>query len=249
MKGIVEAMKFFPIPDPRSGGVTKQMLADLRQAGILPNNIGAFASEQNWIEATGVGAPSDGAEAKYWRDNATIWQNTTDTFRYLMIDRAPDGGITRMPLNFSDSTFSIYSLETAQFYRQYAKHFPVIPRLVLKTMNRYDAGRMNFSPGPPVDYPLGILLADPTGPLEGFRATFPSNMALRFNPQNGQPEAFYWADYVREYPFDWTPTVPAAPGGVQKLSDEELVSAAGGIVGSAMTVKEKALAIRQLAAR
>ncbi|MCZ2149502.1 MAG: hypothetical protein LC126_17225 [Bryobacterales bacterium] len=242
-------MKFFPIPDPRNGGVTKQMLADLQQAGVLPHNIGAFASEQNWIEATGVGAPKDGEGAKYWRDNATIWQSTTDAFQYLMIDRAADGGIARMPLNFSDSTFRIYSLETAQFYQQYAKHFPVIPRLVLKTMNRYDAGRLNFSSGAAVDYPLGILLADPTGPMAGFRATFPSNMALRFNPQSGQPEAFYWADYVREYPFDWTPAAPVAPGGVQKLSDAELVSAIGGVVGSAMAVKDKASAIRQLAAR
>jgi hypothetical protein len=240
-------MKFFPIPDPRKGGVTKEMLADLKQANVIPHNIGAFASASHWIESVGVAPPSEGATPKMWRDNATIW-SAGDTFQYLMLDRGADGQILRWPINFSDPAFDYLSPGAAAFYHQYAKHFPVIPRLVLRTMSRYESGRMQFGPGNAEDYPLGVLLEDETGPVPGGkRATFPSDMALRFNPQTGQPEAFYYHEYVREYPMDFTPYLP--PLGSQRLSDEELVSAVSGVVASRMTVREKAGAIRQMANR
>ncbi|HUQ94971.1 MAG TPA: hypothetical protein VM120_25050 [Bryobacteraceae bacterium] len=242
-------MKFLPIPDPRTGAVNKQMLADLQQANILPHNIGAFASEGDFIAAAGSGAPTEGSGAKFWRDSATVWNFQTERFQYVILDRTPDGNLTRLPLDFSDTAFSIFSLSTANFYRQYAKHFPVIPRPVIKTMTRYDAGRLNFATGITEDYPLGILHEDFTGPIDGYRASFPSNMALRFHPQTGQPEAFYWEEYVREYPFDWTPVAPPAPGGVQKLSDGELISSVTGVITSTMSLKDKASAVRQLAGR
>jgi len=239
-------MKFFSVPDPRTGAVTRQMLTDLQQANILPHNIGAFASQQHWIEAVGTGAPSDGSGAKYWRDNSTIWRASADRFQYLMLDRNSDGSFVRMAMNFSDPCFTVLSLETANFYRQYAKHFPVIPRMIIKTMSRYDAGRLNFGSGIAEDFPLGILEEDPTGPANGFRASFPSSMALRFNPQTGQPEAFYWEEYVREYPFDWTPA-GLGSSSAQRLSDDELVASVTGLVASSMAVKDKASIIRQLA--
>lgn len=239
-------MKFFSIPDPRKGGVTKEMLADLKQANVIPHNIGAFASATHWIESVGVAPPSEGQNPKMWRDNATIW-SAGDTFQYLMLERAADGQFLRWAINFSGATFDYLSPGAASFYHQYAKHFPIIPRLVLKTVNRYEAGRMQFAQGNGEDYPLGILLDDETGPIPGGkRATFPSDMALRFNPVTGQPEAFYYHDYVREYPVDYTVNVP---GSGTRLSDDELVGAVSGVVASKMTVKEKAGAIRQIANR
>ena len=77
----------------------------------------------------------------------------------------------------------------------------------------------------------------------------PAPVALRFNPQTGAPEAFLFEEYVREFPFDWTPKAPPLPGSGGRLSDEELVGATGSIVSSPMTTKDKAAAIRQLASR
>lgn len=240
-------MKFYPIPDARTAPVTPEMLTDLVTANIIPHNIGAFATTQQFLDATGVAIPpQEGTGAKFWRDNATVWRPNVDQFPYVMLDRNPDGTIFRMPLDFSDMTWNYYSNGTANFYRQYAKHFPVIPRLVKKVLNRFDAGRMNFSDSYTVDYPLGIITDDP--PLDGGRP-FPSNMALRFSPQTGRVEAFYWDQYVREYPIDWSVTVPAVPGSVSKLSDVELVNAVTGLLAARMPVKDTASAIRQLATK
>ncbi|MBL8213049.1 MAG: hypothetical protein JNK87_20200, partial [Bryobacterales bacterium] len=132
----------------------------------------------------------------------------------------------------------IMSFGCANFYRQYAAHFPVIPKLVRKTMTRFDASRINFATkGIAEDYPLGVS------------GGFPANVALRFNPQTGEPEAFNFEEYVREFPFDWTPKAPPLPGSGGRLSDEELVGATSGLLASPLSIKEKAAAIRQLANR
>src|SRR5215470_3415846 len=116
-------LKVIPIPDPRSGPVTKEALTALRDDGLLLPSIGAFTSEQHWIESTGVGAPTEGTGAKYWRDNAAVWQTSKDTFSYLTLERNADGSFVRMPLNFSDPSFAYYGMNTAVFYQQYVKHF------------------------------------------------------------------------------------------------------------------------------
>lgn len=242
-------MKFVPIPDPRKGTVTKESLADLRQLGVIPASIGAFASLVHFGEAGGIGIPSEGSTAKHWRDNATIWQRERDKFPYIMIERNADGSFARLPLNFSHSSFEIFSPGTANFYRQYAKHFGFIPKLVTRTFERYEAGRINFAAaGTAEDYPLGTFFDDPTA-SGGKRASFPSHVALRFHPQTGQPEAFVWEEYVREYPMDWTPVTPPEPGSGGKLSDEELVSAATGILSMKLGIRDKAVALRELIAR
>jgi hypothetical protein len=231
-------MKFYPIPDPRRSAVSREMLSDLRKVGIIPQSIGWFANEQHWIEATGVGAPSDGP-AKYWRDNATIY-SPQEQYTYYALDRNSDGSYRRLNLSsqlpsdgYSDATFNVLSYSTANFYRTYAQHFPSIPRVIARSMNRYEAGRLSFAAGPAEDYPLSL----------------PSNMALRFNPQSGHPEAFFWEEYTRAFPIDWTPKLPPLPGTPGRLTDEELVSILSGILESQMNLKEKAAAIRQLAAR
>ena len=238
-------LKVIPIPDPRKGPITKETLAALRQNFLLIPSIGAFASEQHWIESTGVGAPVDGNSAKYWRDNGAIWQTTKDTFQYLVLERNPDGTFVRMPLNFSDQSFNYLGPITATFYRQYARHFPIIPRLVLKSMSRFDSARLNFGPRIAEDYPLGSIFPDPT--TENGRVTLPNEIAFRFNPQTGAPEAFWITDYMKEYPFDYTPQEPPPPGSSQRLSDDELVNAVSSIVTTPMSVKDKASAIRQIA--
>ncbi len=232
-------MKFYAIPDARAGAVTKEMLSALQQCNILPHQMGAFASEQHWIQSAGVMPPLEGSGAKYWRDNSTIWNPAKETFEYVVADRNPDGSYAKMPLNFSDSTFEIYSQGTANFYRTYAQLFPVIPRLVKKQMSRFDAGRLNFGAGVPEDYPLGVPTGDPY-----VKTSFPSNMALRFHPQTGQVEAFYWEEFVKETPIDWTPKIVT-----KTWSDEELVNAITGLLGTPLGLKEKAAAIRQLAGK
>lgn len=230
-------MKFYPIPDPRAGAVTKEMLADLAQTGVMPRNIGAFASQQHWLEATHIGFPAEGAGAKYWRDNSAIWRSD-EYFQYLMLDRNPDGTLVRLPFNLSDSTFRYYSPVAAQFYNHYRQQFPFLPRLVVKRIRRADAVRLNISEGPSEDYPLGVFTDETTH-------SFPSNMALRFHPQTGQPEAFYIEDYLKEFPIEYTQTIKTG----QRLTDDELVGAVSGVVGSNLTVQSKAAAIRQLANR
>lgn len=250
-------MKFYRIPDARTpGGATPEMIADLKSTKIIPGNIGAFASEQDWISQTQVGAPSDGLGPKFWRDNATIYGVYRETYDYLTIGRNQDGSITKLdlrtPNGFSDETWFHYSPSTARFYRQYLQHFPLIPTLTRRTLSRYDARRMNFTakPGsttPAEDYPLGIFLGDPSS--DNRVPSFPSNMALRFNPQTGITEAFYWEEYVREFPFDWTPTVPAMGGSGPKLSDQELVATVQFILTGQESIAAKASAIRQVAAQ
>ncbi|MFN7932710.1 MAG: hypothetical protein U0R19_05245 [Bryobacteraceae bacterium] len=230
-------MKFFAIPDTRAGAVSREALAALQQCNIIPHQIGAFASDQHWIQAVGVMPPTEGTGAKYWRDNSTIWNPSKETFEYVVLDRNPDGSIVKMPLNFSDPTFEIYSPGTANFYRTYAQLFPFIPRLVMKQIGRFDAGRLNFSSGASEDYPLGATTGD-----SYVKTSFPSNMALRFHPQSGQVEAFYWEEFVKEVPIDWTPKIVT-----RKWSDDELVSAVTGLLATPLGVKEKAAAIRQIA--
>lgn len=231
-------MKFVPIPDPRKG-VTKEQLADLRSMGILPGVLGAYASVAHFAEQGGIGMPAEGGMPKYWRDNSTIW-NPKETYTYTMLERSSDmpSLFVAVPLNFSDPMWSIMSFEVANFYRQYAAHFPTIPRLVKRTMDRFEAGRINFAAkGAPADYPLGV------------DGGFPANCAVRFNPETGAPEVFNFEEYGREFPIDWTPKLPAVPGTGGKLSDEELVGAASGALESSMSVKDKAMAIRALANR
>lgn len=230
-------MKFVPIPDPRKA-VTKEQLADLRSMTVLPGTLGAFASVSHFAEAGGIGMPSEGSTPKYWRDNATIWNPSRQVYEYTMLARDSAGNFVQAPLNFSDPMWSIFSHDVANFYRQYAAHFPVTPKLIRVTTDRFEAGRINFaSKGTPADYPLGT------------DGGFPANVALRFNPQTGEPEAFNFEEYVREFKFDWTPKAPPLPGSGGSLSDEELVGATSGLLASPLPIKEKAAGIRQLANR
>ncbi|MBI4906506.1 MAG: hypothetical protein HY820_22950 [Acidobacteria bacterium] len=236
-------MKFYPIPDPRSGAVTPQMLADLQQIGILPRNIGAFANAFHWQSVSPVLPPLEGSGPKFWRDNATLWDQRS-TYDYLMLARNADGSYASHPVD-SVPNGDIYSLQTVNFYREYGSHFSRIPSFVVKTLAREDAGRLNFSAGQTVDYPIGIYLDNDPTAANGRRATFPPNMAMRFNPQTGQAEAFFVEEYVKAHPLDYTPRDPNAG---RRLSDGELVSAVGLVLGTTMEVAKKAAAIRQLAA-
>ena len=83
-------MKFFAIPDTRAGAVGREALAALQQCNVIPHQIGAFASDQHWIQAVGVMPPTEGSGAKYWRDNSTIWNPSKETFEYVALDRNPD---------------------------------------------------------------------------------------------------------------------------------------------------------------
>lgn len=236
-------MKFYPIPDPHSGAVTPQMLADLQQIGILPRNIGAFANANHWQSVSPVLPPTEGTGAKFWRDNATLW-DSREQYSYLMLARNADGSYANMPVD-SVPNGEIYSPSTVTFYREYQTHFTRIPSFVVKTMARGDAGRINFAQGQTVDYPLGIHLENDDTAPGGRRATFPTNMALRFNPQTGLVEAFYVEEYVKANPLDYTPRDPNAG---KRLSDGELVSAVSIVLGTTLDVAKKAAAIRQLAA-
>ena len=69
-------------------------------------------------------------------------------------------------------------------------------------------------------------------------------MALQFHPQTRQVKAFYWEESVKETPIDWTPKIVT-----KTWSDEELVNAITGLLGTPLGLKEKAAAIRQLAGK
>lgn len=223
-------MKFYPLPDAR-GVVTREQLQDLAIAGIVQRSIGAFASPQHWHEVAFLAPPAEGETAKYWRDNSALWKTADQS--YLMLARDGAGGFSKVKFNLSDVAFRYYSPVAAIFYNKYQSHFPVLPRLVRVTMEASEARRLNLAaPGPSRDYPVGIFTDETTH-------SFPANMALRFNPQNGQPEAFYIEDYVREFPL-----TSATP---KKLSDFELVGAVEEIIESkTMTLPQKAEAIRAL---
>ncbi len=215
-------------------------LANRRFTALPP---GAFANAAQWQSVSPVLPPLEGSGAKYWRDNATFWDQRT-SYDYLMLARNADGSYASNPVD-SLPNGEVYSLSTVTFYREYASHFPRIPSFVVRTLGRQDAGRLNFSSGPSMDYPLGVFLEDdPTGP-GGRRATFPPNMALRFNPISGMVEAFFVEEYVKANPLDFTPRDPNAG---KRLSDGELVSAVGMVLATTMDVARKATAIRQLAA-
>jgi len=230
-------MKFIAIPDPRKG-VTKEQLADLKSMAVLPGVLGAFANTAHFAEQGGIGMPSEGLGPKYWRDNSTIWNAARQSYEYTMLERDGGGNFVQAPLDFSGAMWEILSPSAANFYRTYAGHFPIIPKLTRVTMDRFGAGRLNFaSKGIAADYPLGV------------DGGFPANCAVRFNPETGAPEVFNFEEYGREYPIDWTPKLPSLPGTAGKLSDEELVGAASGALASSMSTKDKAAAIRALANR
>jgi hypothetical protein len=230
-------MQFIAIPDPRKG-VTKEQLAALRSMAVLPGSLGAFASTAHFAEQGGVGMPSEGIGPKYWRDNSTIWNASRQSYEYTMLERDGSGNFVQAQIDWSAEYWSIMSYSACNFYRTYAGHFPIIPKLVKVPMDRFTAGRLNFAAkGIPADYPLGV------------DGGFPANCAVRFNPETGAPEVFNFEEYGREFPIDWTPKLPAVPGTGGKLSDEELVGAASGALASSMSVKDKAMAIRALANR
>ena len=227
-------MKFIAIPDPRKG-VTKEQLAELKSMAVLPGALGAFANTAHFAEQGGIGMPSEGLGPKYWRDNSTIWNSARQSYEYTMLARGTDGNFVQTAIDWSADYWSILSPAAANFYRTYAAHFPVIPKLVRVTMDRFAAGRLNFAAaGTPADYPLGV------------DGGFPANCAVRFNPETGAAEVFNFEEYGREFPIDWTPKLPPTPGAAGKLSDSELVGSVGGVLASPMSDKDKAAAIRAL---
>ena len=139
-----------------------------------------------------------------------------------------------------------YPREAIKFYNERiiaAKggEFLKVPIIGAVTYPREEAASLNlvapsynYNFATPVAWPIGIPTGDPNVPN-----TINPNVAFRFNPQTGWPEAFLIADYNREFPLN------AAPTG--KLTDQELVNEVSDILASGMPVPKQAEAIRKVA--
>lgn len=225
-------VKFVPVPKfPTS----EANLLDFREIMGIPGNIPTF-STQTVIAGT---LPAQGASAKPYRDNATIWQPGRPTFDYVLCcdgelklslrSRVGDAGtpvidaegITALEGLFSGPAISFYN---DRFLRSNGREFSRIPRPYRVTLPRDEAMRLNLiNPATPANIQWPV-----SSPL-------PVYTALRFNT-SGVVEAFNINEYDKAFPL-----VSGA------LSDAELVGAVQAILASGMTVTEQAKAIRMVA--
>lgn len=161
--------------------------------------------------------------------------------------------------------FGILSFGAAGFYKTNAKYFTVIPTLTLKWIDKNEAARMNFAGTQPASVaPLGFLMADETGPIdfisgnrilgvnearsnEKYTATFPKDMALGFDAGN-VPIAFRYVEWK-------APAAPPDSGSgnadfpVKNMTDDDLLEAVDGILGSPLPKKDRAGRMRKLFGR
>lgn len=241
-------MQFYPLPVSGKAQTTKQMIQDAQSVNITPGIVGAFANQQDWIAQTQVGPPNSGS-AKYWRDNSAIFNSSKTAFYYLELARKADGSVDGYTVDQMASDPAVYSQGAVRFYQQYAGHFPLIPRIAFRSLERNDAMRISFAPGVPMSYPLAVpkealvTIPDASTLLNPADWNFNDQLALRFNPVTGWPEGFRWAEYVAENPLDWRPH-EAPPA----LTDGELVAAVRQIMSSGMSIADTAKAIRSIAA-
>lgn len=215
-------MEFVPI-----NSSSAESIKAVRRMGCIPGNVYAYASPEDFIAQSGVGPPQDDCPRKFWRDVSAIWrgQGAPDyKLRYVGLARDASGDYVRELVDFSDESFRFYSQHAANFYRLYASHFRRIPKLRMFFMTPEHARKMNFEKTTvaPSELPIADIADDGTH-------SFPPDIALRFNPTTGEPEAFRWPEYVQAYPLDWTPRIIDGTN----LTDEEAIAAVRQILSMA----------------
>ncbi len=230
------AYTYFQIPDPRAGQVSPQTIRAAKAQSLIPSEVAAYATWEDRLQSIWMAPESEGDSFKGWRWNPAITTGlAAGPYFYVALARTATGAIRAIDLTAagwdSDETWRFANPGVVQFYRSHPGVYPLVPALAFYTAGNSpddrEAVRMNFGkdlagrsvalPDPPVDYPLGSFLHDPTGPCriayfdghwhcgqsgdfadkgvpEGSlnfqaRCTFRSDYALRFNSA-GQPEAF-----------------------------------------------------------
>lgn len=237
-------MKFYPMPQFPGPSET---LAEFAAVVRIPKNFGLFAAPV--VTSAGV-MPAEGVGLKPYRNNAAVY-TFASSFTHLVQrgaialsqrSRIGDAGTPVVDVEGITELEGTYSREAIAFYNRRVlagdKSFLRVPRLIWVTQERNEASRLNivFPPGQPpvaVEWPLAIATNDAQIPT-----SFNNEVALRFHPTSGTVEAFFFADYDREFPIV-----------TGSLADAEFLGAVEGILESPMGPSEKATAIRLLARR
>lgn len=196
---------FIPVPVPGVAGTMVQShiekLSDLGMYGS--RSIRVWASRYDWGSQPGAKGlfPEEGKGVKLWQHTALVGQeNAPEKQEYVFL--APkavaiqliDTGSRKA---FSHPSFEIYSQAAARLYRDYLPLFQQwggVPMIGWNPVNKAEALRINVSEGTSSPIPLAHWLDEAKT-----THTFPSNMALRFNPATGVVEAFLLEDFVKEF--------------------------------------------------
>ena len=200
---------FIPLPLP-GATIDMKILKESRNVrGTTPSSVLAFHALDGFGAEFGGAAPyipTVGSAQKRWSDTGVPGQ-------YLTVDGLLDAWDSK---TWSDFSMEVYGRTIAQFYQDYAAARDTtlrwIPRFVKFTLPEGSSPfDMNFSadigrvPGPrmvntvEVPYPLA---KEAPGTVTGW--SWPTNHAIRRNPQTGILEAFDYQAYIREFPIKTT---------------------------------------------
>jgi len=197
---------FIPVPVPGVAGTMVQShiekLSDLGMYGS--RSIRVWASRFDWGSQDGAKGlfPEEGKGVKLWQHTALVGRDDApeeQDYLYLFPSKADAIQLTESgdKKGFSHPVFNIYSQAAARLYRDYLPLFQQwggVPYIRWESIKRDEALRINVSEGVSCPIPLAHWL-DEAKTIH----TFPSNMALRFNPVTGVVEAFLIADFVKEF--------------------------------------------------
>lgn len=199
-----EKQIFIPVPVPGVAGTMVQShIEKLSDLGVYGSrSIRVWASRFDWGSQDAKGLfPEEGKGVKLWQHTALVGRDDAPEKQdYVFVSAKPfaiqltESGDKK---GFSHPSFNIYSQEAGRLYRDYLPLFQQwggVPRLVWTEIDKAEALRINVSEGLSCPIPLAHWL-DEAKTIH----TFPSNMALRFNPVTGVVEAFLLADFVKEF--------------------------------------------------
>ncbi len=239
-------MKFYPVPkfpcDPAE-------LAEFRELLKIPRNLVLYPN-RNLVNNI---SPNEGDVFKPWKDTQAAWRDDNVLSHYCISPSAPpyiltyrehvaDGGGVVPGVGGLGQLTPGYSAKAVSFYYQRVMaakggEFTKIPRIWLSYASRVDAGNLNLTlpmTVPVVAWPIGIPTGDDNSP-----STINPEVAFRFNPDTGWPEAFLIDEYDKEFPLSALTSAP-------KLTDSELVGEVKDILALGMSVARTAEAIRKV---
>lgn len=209
---------FVPLPVP-GATIDDAILKEHRKRGILNADITAFHALDGFAAAFGGSLPYLPIGA----DQPKRWSDTGNPTEYLTMQGMLDAWDMA---TWSDFSMVVYGRTVAQFYQDYAKAKDTtlrwIPRFIKYTVAK--PALMNFVPdykrvpGPRVvdanesPYPLAKVVPDyPTG------WSWPTNHAIRMNPQTQLFEAFHIEDYMRQFPIKTTVSTDNSAAGAARV--------------------------------
>ncbi len=238
-------MKFYPVPkfpcDPAE-------LAEFRELLNIPRNLVLFPNRNlvNNIQ------PNEGDSFKPWKDTQAVWRDDNVLAHYYINPVAlpyiltyreygadgggtvPDvGGLGQLDTNYSPKAVAFY---VKRIMSARGGEFTKVPRIWLKYSSRADARNLNLTLPmtiPAAIWPIGTPTMGDNSP-----STINPEVAFRFNPNTGWPEAFLIDEYDKEFPL-------SVPTPAPTLTDSELVGEVKDILALGMSVAKTAEAIRK----